>query len=82
MILLFYTTYISVDLAHHEIFGAEVGKGGIKNVNKDIYPFLATHDFCHLPSLPLMFLSSLHCKQYGPRSDCCQEDLYLLHCNK
>ena len=24
-----YTTYISVDLAHHEIFRAEVGKGGI-----------------------------------------------------
>ena len=30
MVLLFYTTYISVDLAHHEIFRAEVGKGGIK----------------------------------------------------
>ena len=29
MVLLFYTTYISVDLAHHEIFRAEVGKGGI-----------------------------------------------------
>ena len=25
-----YTTYISVDLAHHEIFRANVGKGGIK----------------------------------------------------
>ena len=25
-----FTTYISVDLAHHEIFHAEVGKGGIK----------------------------------------------------
>ena len=24
-----YTTYISVDLAHHEIFRAKVGKGGI-----------------------------------------------------
>ena len=24
-----YTTYISVDLAHHEIFHAKVGKGGI-----------------------------------------------------
>ena len=31
MVLLFYTTYISVDLAHHEIFRAEVGKGGISN---------------------------------------------------
>ena len=30
MVLLFYTTYISVDLAHHEIFRAKVDKGGIK----------------------------------------------------
>ena len=29
MVLLFYTTYISVDLAHHKIFRAKVGKGGI-----------------------------------------------------
>ena len=28
--LLFYTTYISVDLVHHNIFSAKVGKGGIK----------------------------------------------------
>ena len=26
---IFYTTYISVDLAHREIFRAKVGKGGI-----------------------------------------------------
>ena len=26
----FYTTYISVDLAHHKIFRAKVDKGGIK----------------------------------------------------
>ena len=26
---IFYTTYISVDLAHHEIFCDKVGKGGI-----------------------------------------------------
>ena len=32
MVLLFYTTYISVDLAHHEIFCAKVGKGGINFV--------------------------------------------------
>ena len=25
-----YTTYISVDLAHHEIFRAKVGKGAVK----------------------------------------------------
>ena len=29
MVKLFYTTYISVHLAHHEIFCAKVGKGGI-----------------------------------------------------
>ena len=32
MVYLFYTTYISVDLAHHEIFHAKVGKGGINGV--------------------------------------------------
>ena len=31
MVYLFYTTYISVDLAHHEKFHAKVGKGGIKS---------------------------------------------------
>ena len=31
MVYLFYTTYISVDLAQHEIFRAKVGKGGIKH---------------------------------------------------
>ena len=31
MVKLFYTTYISVDLAHHEIFHSKVGKGGINN---------------------------------------------------
>ena len=29
MVLLFYAIYISVNLAHHEIFHAKVGKGGI-----------------------------------------------------
>ena len=29
MVQLFYTTYINVDLEHHEIFRAKVGKGGI-----------------------------------------------------
>ena len=32
MVLLFYTTYTSVDTAHHEIFRAKVGKGGIKKL--------------------------------------------------
>ena len=30
MVELFFTTYISVDLAHQVIFHAEVDKGGIK----------------------------------------------------
>ena len=32
MVQLFYTTYISVDLAHHKIFHVKVGKGGINVV--------------------------------------------------
>ena len=37
MVSLFYTTYISVDLAHQVIFHAKVGKGGIMfhNVRHD-----------------------------------------------
>ena len=34
-----------------------------------IIPFPANHNFCHLLSHLLMFLGSLYCKQYGPRSD-------------
>ena len=37
MVLLFYTTYISVDLAHHEIFRAKFGKGGIKFILSGSY---------------------------------------------
>ena len=33
MVKLFYTTYISVDLAHQVIFHAKVGKGGINPAN-------------------------------------------------
>ena len=32
MVLLFYTNYISVELAHHEIFRAKVDKDGIMNI--------------------------------------------------
>ena len=32
MVKLFYTTFISVELAQQEIFRAKVGKGGIKPV--------------------------------------------------
>ena len=32
MVYLFYTTYISVDLAHHEIFCVKVDMGGIRIV--------------------------------------------------
>ena len=31
-VYLFYTTYISVDIAYHEIFRAKVGIGGIKRI--------------------------------------------------
>ena len=33
MVKLFYTTYISVDLAHQVIFHAKVGKGSINRKN-------------------------------------------------
>ena len=36
MVLLFYTTYISVGLAHREIFSAKVGKGGINSDVEDL----------------------------------------------
>ena len=32
MVHLIYTNYISVDFAHHDIFHAKVGKGGISKV--------------------------------------------------
>ena len=32
MVYLFYTTYISVDLAQHGLFRAKVGTGGINNI--------------------------------------------------
>ena len=34
IVLLFHTTYISVDLAHHKIFHGKVDKGGIKRVSQ------------------------------------------------
>ena len=43
MIQLFYTTYISGDPAHHEIFRAKVGKGGIKQSLN----YLHEHVDCH-----------------------------------
>ena len=36
MVYLFYTSYISVDIAHHEIYPAKVGKVGISSI---IIPF-------------------------------------------
>ena len=36
LVLLFYTAYISVDLAHHEIIRAKVGRAGI-NVASNFY---------------------------------------------
>ena len=34
----FFTTYISIDLAHHEIFHAKVGKRGISNMYTTVCP--------------------------------------------
>ena len=34
MVLLFYTTCISVDVVDHEIFNAKVSKGGIRFLNR------------------------------------------------
>ena len=45
MVSLFYTTYIGVDRAHHEIFRAKVGKGG-KNVDKLAPKVLVTYRKC------------------------------------
>ena len=36
MVYIFYTSYISVDVAHHEIYRAKVCKGGISSI---IIPF-------------------------------------------
>ena len=33
MVYLIFTTYISVDLAHHEIFRSKFGQGSIKHFN-------------------------------------------------
>ena len=40
MLLLFYTTYISVDLAHREIVRAKVGKGSISWIITMCYSYL------------------------------------------
>ena len=40
MVYLFYTTYISVDLAHQELFRAKAGKGGIMQVIKMELPHI------------------------------------------
>ena len=34
-----YTTYISVELAHHELFHAKVGKGGIKQEDNEKHKY-------------------------------------------
>ena len=40
MVLLVYTTYISVDLAHHEIVCAKVGKGFKTNFHNNFVLFV------------------------------------------
>ena len=42
MVYLFHTTCISIDLAHHEIFRAKVGQGGI-NVARLRTPTIKAH---------------------------------------
>ena len=37
MVLLFYTTCVCVDLAHHEIFHAKVNNGGINTIPASIF---------------------------------------------
>ena len=37
--MVFYTTYINVDLAHHEIYRAKVGKGSINPSALSTYAF-------------------------------------------
>ena len=49
MVKLFYTTYNSVDLAHHEIYRAKGGKGGINSADAENASLCGL--FCHrLPS--------------------------------
>ena len=51
MVLIFYATYISVDLAHHEIFRAKVGKGGIKRqsyAKNVVFPAKDERNVCFL----------------------------------
>ena len=47
MVWLFYTTNISVDLAHHEIFHVKDGKGGIKCIGF-IVNIRVNMRFCYL----------------------------------
>ena len=56
MALLFYTTYISSYHAHHEVFHAKVGKGGINTLNNAIFG-VTFPDFCQL--LYLVWFSSI-----------------------
>ena len=48
-VLLFYTTYISADLAHHDTFRAKFDKGGI-NLCRKKSQFLCLVQFAYMPS--------------------------------
>ena len=71
MVQLFFTTYISVDLAHHEIFRAKFGKGRINTVSRffKTLPLLIITNYCQLYHL-LDHLEHCCSKQCGPRSKC------------
>ena len=65
MVLLFYTTYISVDLAHHKIVRAKVGKGGIILISKVINDSLLQNCFI---SVTLSPASSMYIRGLIPRN--------------
>ena len=49
-VLLFYTTYISADLAHHDTFRAKFDKGGINIVMQKKSQFSCLAQFAYMPS--------------------------------
>ena len=56
---IFFTPYISVDLGHHEIFSAKVGKGGIiDNVEFSSWISSEVKNVCHAPFMKCTFFSS------------------------
>ena len=59
MVLLFNTIYISVDLAHHEIFRAEVDKCGINGGANSRVRIAILHRFINFSSVIYIYLPHL-----------------------